>query len=221
MVCEYSHVVEKNVSGSSQKSHCPAKWCRWSWPVSNPEYQWQQSAQDQYPAIWTSSAHPQTIVTTMQPVVQDKTGLNVSHQTFIGMGMASKMPQYKTLKVWNIAERTELKMILKQGIIKPSYSLCCSPMVCVLKIDEYTRICIYYLWVNAVTIPDSYLMPRMDDILDCLGSAQFTTTLNITSGYFQVLVADKDQLKTLFASPVGKFEYTRMPFRLKGAPAMF
>ena len=34
-------------------------------------------------------------------------------------------------------------------------------------------------------------------------------------------VAEEDRPKTAFTSPFGKFEFNRMPFRLKGAPSTF
>ena len=43
----------------------------------------------------------------------------------------------------------------------------------------------------------------------------------MTSDYFQVPVADKDRPKMAFMSPVGNFEYTRIPLGLKGTPTTF
>ena len=41
------------------------------------------------------------------------------------------------------------------------------------------------------------------------------------SGYFQLLIAPKDQEKTTFTCPYGTFAYRRMPFGLCNAPATF
>ena len=64
-------------------------------------------------------------------------------------------------------------------------------------------------------------MPRVEELLEQLGKAEYITTLDLTKGYCQVSVASEDRLKTAFMAPMGKFEFTRMPFGLKGAPTTF
>ena len=64
-------------------------------------------------------------------------------------------------------------------------------------------------------------MPRIDDILDELGQAKYITTLDLAKGYWQVAVTPQDQEKTAFSSPLGLFQFKRMPFGLSGAPGTF
>ncbi len=78
-----------------------------------------------------------------------------------------------------------------------------------------------YRKVNTITEEDKYQMPRVDELVERIGSACYITTLDLTKGYYQVPLAELDQKKTAFVSPQGKFEYTRMPFGLKGAPTTF
>ena len=47
------------------------------------------------------------------------------------------------------------------------------------------------------------------------------STIDLTKGYWQVPVAVEDRPKTAFTSPMGLFQFTRMPFGLQGAPATF
>ena len=64
-------------------------------------------------------------------------------------------------------------------------------------------------------------MPRIDDLIDRLGSARFITTLDLTRGYWQVPVAEADCTKTAFATPFGLFQFKTMPFGLQGALTTF
>ena len=64
-------------------------------------------------------------------------------------------------------------------------------------------------------------MPWVDDLIDRVAGAPYITTLDLTKGYWQVPVAEKDCEKTAFTTPFGLFQFTRMPFGLQGAPAMF
>lgn len=49
----------------------------------------------------------------------------------------------------------------------------------------------------------------------------YFTTLDLASGYHQIKIKEEDKEKTAFSVPQGHFEYNRMCFGLKGAPACF
>ena len=68
---------------------------------------------------------------------------------------------------------------------------------------------------------DAYPMPGIEELIDGLGKAKYLSTLDLAKGYWQVPVAVEDQPKTAFTTPFGLFEFKRMPFGLKGAPATF
>ena len=118
-------------------------------------------------------------------------------------------------------EETEVQRMLRDGIIEPSMSSWASPVVLVPKKDGKLRFCVDYRRLNAVTVKDSYPIPRMDECLDSLGEANVFTTLDCNSGYWQVPVASKDREKTAFVCHSGLFQYLRMPFGLTNAPATF
>ncbi|MCG8045975.1 MAG: RNase H-like domain-containing protein [Candidatus Thiodiazotropha endolucinida] len=75
--------------------------------------------------------------------------------------------------------------------------------------------------LNQITKPNSYPLPLIDDILALLGKAKFFTSLDLKSGYWQVLMNEADKEKTAFACHRGLFEFNVMPFGLSSAPAVF
>ena len=64
-------------------------------------------------------------------------------------------------------------------------------------------------------------MPKIEETLDSLSGAQYFSTLDLASGYWQVELEESAREKTAFSTPVGLFEFNVMPFGLTNAPAMF
>ena len=114
-----------------------------------------------------------------------------------------------------------LQDMLRKGTIRPSKSPWSSPIVLVQKKNGSLRFCVDYRKLNAVTRKDAYPLPRVDDTLDTLAGAQWFTTLDLISGYWQVEVKEDDREKTAFSTPDGLFEFNVMPFGLCNAPATF
>ena len=71
------------------------------------------------------------------------------------------------------------------------------------------------------TSQDCYPLPRIDDVLDRLSGSKIFTTLDLKSGYWQVKLSIDSIPKTAFSTPDGHFEFLRLPFGLKNAPAEF
>ena len=111
--------------------------------------------------------------------------------------------------------------MLKMGVIEPSSAEWASPVVLIPKPDGSTRFCVDYRKLNALTARDVYPLPRMDECLDFLGDAEYFSTLDANTGFWQIEVAPEDRDKTTFSCHVGMYRFTRMPFGLLNAPATF
>ena len=83
------------------------------------------------------------------------------------------------------------------------------------------RFCCDFRYLNAVTIKDAYPIPRIDEGLSKLGDANFFTTLDLGSAFWQVPLRKKDREKTGFACELGLYQWKRMPFGLCNATATF
>ena len=114
----------------------------------------------------------------------------------------------------------QIEKMLKQGVIVPSISPWSAPLWIVPKKldasgEKKWRIVIDFRKLTDVTVGDAYPLPDITDILDQLGYSKYFTTLDLASGFHQIPMHDRDREKTAFTTPLGHYEFTRMPF---GAP---
>ena len=146
---------------------------------------------------------------------------SVSYELDTGQASALQSGSYRIAPGLMEPLKGEIKGLLRAGIIVSSKSLWSSPMVPVKKKDGTIRLCIDFLQLNKVTVPDPYHMPRVDDLLDELAEAKWMSKLDLNNGLYQVPQGIDVQAKTAFCSPWGKYHFTCMPFGLRNAPAAF
>ncbi|KAL5489380.1 hypothetical protein EMCRGX_G018469 [Ephydatia muelleri] len=87
--------------------------------------------------------------------------------------------------------------------------------------DGSTTFCVDFRQLNSLTKEDAHPLPRVDNTLDSLSGAQWFSTIDLASGYWQVEVAEEDKEKTAFSTPFGLFLFRIMPFGLCNAPSTF
>ena len=75
--------------------------------------------------------------------------------------------------------------------------------------------------LNVKTIGDSYPLPTVNDILDALGSAKYLSLFDLATSFHHIRMDPKDFHITALSTPHGHYEFDRIPFGLKKAPATF
>lgn len=115
-----------------------------------------------------------------------------------------------------------LNQLVKAKLIRKSKSPWCSNMVIVRKPNGKIRICIDYRQINKKTIKDSYALPRIEEMLDCLKGAKFFSTIDMRSGFYHIPMKEQDKQYTAFsAGPLGFWEWNRMPLGLVNSPSTY
>ncbi|KMQ90068.1 integrase core domain protein [Lasius niger] len=111
-----------------------------------------------------------------------------------------------------IQMRGEVEKILEdmssREMIEESQSPWVSPAVMVKNKDGSIRFYVDYRKLNAVTIKDSYPLPRIDEILDQLAGNSWFSTLDLKSGYWQIKIRPEDKEKTAFSIGKGLWQFT-------------
>jgi hypothetical protein len=90
----------------------------------------------------------------------------------------------------------QVSAFLEAGILEPSKSPYGAPVLFVPKPNgRGLRLCMDYRALNAITVKvkNRYPIPRIDDLLDAVSGAKFFTSLDLTSGYHQVLISEEDR----------------------------
>ncbi|CAL9707672.1 unnamed protein product [Knipowitschia caucasica] len=123
---------------------------------------------DNVPSLFAANPGKTTLV---EHVIRLKEGRPIRQRAY-------RVPQHLVEKL-----KKEVEEMQKLGVIEPSNSEWCRPVVIVLKKDGSLRICIDFGKINAVSEFDAYPMPRIDELLERIGRAQYITTLDLCKGY--------------------------------------
>lgn len=83
------------------------------------------------------------------------------------------------------------------------------------------RIVIDFRKLNEITISDSFPLPNINEILDQLGQSKYFSTLDLSQGYHQIGMSKESRSLTAFSTPMGHYEWTRMPMGLKSSSHTF
>ena len=109
------------------------------------------------------------------------------------------------------------------GLVEPSTSEWRSPVVLVKKADGGWRLCCDYRKLNAVTRPQSFPLPRLEDVWDAIGEKKATifSTLDFSNSFHQLGMDPQSAHKTAFVTQNGQFQWNVLPYGLVNSPVTF
>ena len=166
------------------------------------------------------------ILSSYADVLTDKPGCTnvLKHRVLTVDEIPVRQKAYRIPQSMKPVVKGEIDKMLDAGIIQQTDSPYASPIVMVKKSGDSGdswRFCADYQKLNAKTIFDPQPMPRVDDLLETVGSAKFISTLDLSKGYWQILLDDEAKRKSAFVPPFGCFEFRVMPFGMQNSGATF
>jgi hypothetical protein len=116
----------------------------------------------------------------------------------------------------------QVTKFLKDGILEVSQSPYDAPVLFVPKPNgRGLRLYVDYRALNSITSKNRCTVPRIDNLLDAVARTAYFTSLNLTSGYHQILISKEDRPKTAFRTPFDHFQLKVLIEGFTNAPATF
>ena len=97
----------------------------------------------------------------------------------------------------------------------------CNSFVVVRKVDGSLRICLDPRDLNKAIRSKPFKMPTIDDIISKLNGARYFSTLDATSGFWNIPLDDASSNLCVFGTPYGNYKFLRLPFGIKTASEIF
>ena len=145
----------------------------------------------------------------------------IPHRINTGLAPPIRLPPRRIPMTMKQAVEDEVQRLIDNNLVVKSKSPWAFPLVPIRKKDNSIRICVDYRRLNDVTLPDSYPIPRVQECLDALEGATWFSTLDCTSGFFQVQNHPDDMDKTAFICSKGLFAFRVLPMGLVNSPATY
>ncbi|MCO5555335.1 hypothetical protein L7F22_008881 [Adiantum nelumboides] len=130
-------------------------------------------------------------------------------------------PPYRVSQAQQEEIMRQVNELVEKGIVRPSSSPFCSPVLLVHKKDGTYCMCVDYRALNKITIKNRFPVPRIEDLFDKLQGSTYFSRIDLKSGYHQIRIVNEDILKIAFHTTFGLYEYLVMLFGLTNAPTTF
>ena len=163
----------------------------------------------------------ESLIHEFKPLFTDKPGSIslIEHSIYLTSDVPVRSKPYSVPYGVRKSLKNDIQEMQDLGIIRVSNSPYASPVVIVKKKDGSNRICIDYRKLNKITEFDPEPMVTSEDLFRRFNEDKFFSKIDLTKGYWQIPVAEKDIHKTAFVTPNGSYEFIKMPFGMVNSAA--
>lgn len=171
---------------------------------------------EEFPTVFagaSASAPSQVSRTLAEHVIELIDGASLDRSP----GMRRRSQEHEAIIEENISEFLKAKLIYR--LDGPVAHACQAHLVCAP--GRAPRLTIDYRPVNAVTKPDSFPLPRMDELLYGFAGSEVFSTVDALKGFYHIPMHPKSKHLTAFRTKSGVYVWNVMPLGLKNAPATF
>ncbi|MCO5568113.1 hypothetical protein L7F22_021809 [Adiantum nelumboides] len=107
-------------------------------------------------------------------------------------------PPYQVSQAQQEEIMSQVNELVQKGMVRPSSSPFCSPILLVYKKDGTYRMCVDYCALNNLTVKNQFPIPRIEDLFDKLQGSTYFSRIDLESGYHEVQIVPEDIHKTAF-----------------------
>ena len=111
--------------------------------------------------------------------------------------------------------------LLKGDLIERTNSPWNTRAVLVRKPDGNWRFCIDYRQLNEILEVPTTPLPKIEEAISVVGSGKHFSTMDLTSGFFQVMLEESSRSMTAFTSSSGQYRWKRLPMGAASSAQVF
>jgi hypothetical protein len=115
----------------------------------------------------------------------------------------------------------ELRQLLNDDILEESHSTYLNPLTVVQRGGKSLRICVDARKINQIALPDRTKVAPMQEILQRFHGTRYITTLELSSAFLQVPLAEVSRKYTAFEFQSKVYQYKRIPYGFRNSLAGF
>ncbi|GBM99414.1 Retrovirus-related Pol polyprotein from transposon 17.6 [Araneus ventricosus] len=123
----------------------------------------------------------------------------------------------------------EINNLLEAGIIEPSSSSYCFPVIFIKKkqnpndsnSEPKFRMVVDYRLLNSITETFKICLPKISEIIKNIAGRKIYCVLDLKSAFFQIKLRDEDKRKLACCTEIGNSQSIRLPFGSKNSTSYF